>query len=327
MAWSVDVLENTIRRHDGLLEMLLIDRTKTVGKRIRNIIWATDSYLWFSPKDQIRTKDISGDNTYRIQPRIAKSKEEQRMRTREKAEVFTHKDVVLEMNQKIDWTTGHWPASDDNWKDYVSELRLEVSCGEAPFIVGRYNAANGKKILKLDDRVGFLDRKLQVVSSYCESKTAWLEWAKNAFKASYGYEWQGDNLLLARENLLYTFIDYWNDKFPTDKINLERKISEEKMGTLMEIAYIISWNIFQMDGIKYVIPMSCKSEIKIEEAPPLLKQMYDEKDKVSKSICPGCASGDAFRHNGKYVKIMDWQKNKVVKFVDIIKDCHKKGGE
>ena len=324
---QVDLIEDTIRRHGELLNVLLLDRSLTSKNKNHNIIWATDSYPNHKSKEEIKDNDITGVNRFLIQPRIAKTKEEQIARTKDKAEVFTPKKIVDQMNKQIDFNSPNWPATNINWKDYVNENRLEITCGEAPFIVGRYNVASGVKVLNLSDRVGFLDRKMRVVSEFCNDKCSWLEWAKNAYKASYGYEWQGDNLLLARENLLYTFIDYWNDKFPTDKINLERKVSEEKIGTLMEIAYIISWNIFQMDGIKYVIPMSCKSEIKVEEAPPLLKQMYDEKDKVSKSICPGCASGDAFRHNGKYVKIMDWQKNKVVKFVDIIKDCHKKGGE
>ena len=29
----------------------------------------------------------------------------------------------------------------------------------------------------------------------------------------YGYEWQGDNLFLVRESLLYTFVDYYKAKF------------------------------------------------------------------------------------------------------------------
>jgi type II restriction-modification system restriction subunit len=74
------------------------------------------------------------------------------------------------MSLQADWSGGHWPVTSDNWQDYISELRLEIICGEAPFIVGRHNAASGKKVLKLSDRVGFLDRKLQIVSKYCKTK-------------------------------------------------------------------------------------------------------------------------------------------------------------
>ena len=222
------------------------------------------------------------------------------------------------MNRQIDWSSGNWPADESNWKDYVKELRLEITCGEAPFIVGRYNAASGKKVLKLSDRVGFLDRKLQVVGSYCNDKKEWLEWAIVAFQCSYGYEWQGDNLLLARENLLYTFIDYWNDKFPNDKINLDRKISKEKMEMLLQVAEIISWNIFQMDGIKNVIPMSCRHEVIEKEIPPMVK-LWGESPRIVKNECAGCKNNDHFKHNGKYVFIMDWDKGKPVKFLNLMK--------
>ena len=225
---SVDILENTIRNHKDLLEVLLVDRTRTTAAKVHNMLWATDSYAGYKSKNEIKVEYVTGENTYLIQPRIAKSKEEQKARTRDKAEVFTPKEIVDEMNKQVDWNCGHWPVVEENWQDYVLENRLEITCGEAPFIVGRYNAANGKKVLKLSERVGFLDRKLQTVSKFAKDKTEWLEWTIKAFKASYGYEWQGDNLLLARENLLYTFIDYWNDKFPDDRINLERKSLKKK---------------------------------------------------------------------------------------------------
>ena len=302
---SVDIIENTIRRHDELLDILLMDRTRSTSKKTHNILWATNSYPGHKPKSEISVLDITGPNTHLIQPRIAKSKEEQKRRSQEKAEVFTPRWVVYQMNQQIDWSSGHWPATEDNWKDYVSELRLEITCGEAPFIVGRYNAASGKKVLKLSDRVGFLDRKLQVVGSYCKDKKEWLEWAIKAFECSYGYEWQGDNLLLARENLLYTFIDYWNDKFPEDKINLERKVSKEKTDILLKIAEIISWNIFQMDGINNIIPISGVVEDKNSEIPPLLL-LFGEKPPKPKGKKP------------VYVKIMNWEKNKTEKFDDLI---------
>lgn len=314
----VDILENTIRQHNNLLEILLVDRTRSTRKKQHNILWMTNSYSGHKPQDEITTSGITGKNTYLIQPRISKSREEQKARTRDKAEVFTPKDIVYEMNQQVDWSMGHWPATEENWKDYVSENRLEITCGEAPFIVGRYNAANGKKVLKLSERVGFLDRKLQAVSQFCQNKDSWLEWSIESFQCSYGYEWQGDNLLLARENLLYTFIDYWNDKFPNDKINLERQVAPEKMKILLRIAEIISWNIFQMDGLKYVIPMSCKhTEEVISEAPGLLK-LLGEKDIVKKSVCEGCLKSDPKLHNGKKVKIMDWESGKPILFSSLL---------
>lgn len=321
---KVDILENTIRRHNGLLGILLTEHTRTTTAKVHNILWATDSYDNHKPTDEINLDDVTGKNTYLIQPRIAKSKEEQKSRTRDRAEVFTPTSIVDEMNKQIDWSTGHWPTTESNWQDYVKELRLEITCGEAPFIVNRYNAANGKKVLKLDDRVGFLDRKLQTVSKFCKDKNSWLEWATIAFECSYGYEWQGDNLLLARENLLYTFIDFWDDKFPSDKINLDRQVSTEKLKILEDIATIISWNIFQMDGLKYVVPMSCKSEIATPDIPPMLALLGEKPDKTAKKQqCSGCAKNDPHLHNGKYVKIMDWEKHKTTKFISLLNN--KKG--
>lgn len=303
---SVDIIENTIRRHDDLLDILLLDRTRTTKRKSHNILWATSSYLGHKPKSEINILDITSQNTHLIQPRIAKTKEEQKRRSQEKGEVFTPREIVWQMNQQIDWSTSHWPVTEDNWREYVKELRLEITCGEAPFIVSRYNAASGKKVLKLSERVGFLDRKLQIVSTYCKNKSEWLEWATIAFKCSYGYEWQGDNLLLARENLLYTFVDYWNDKFPDDKINLEKQVSKEKLDILFQIAEIISWNIFQMDGINNIVPMSGKVGEKLPDTPPMLL-LLGEKPPKPKSKKP------------IYVKIMDWEKNKPIEFRSLVK--------
>ena len=98
----------------------------------------------------------------------------------------------------------------------------------------------------------------------------------------YGYEWQGDNLLLARENLLMTFLDYYKAKFGADKI--------PQMKSLLYIAYIISWNFWQMDGLKGV----------------------------------GCKSGDIRQHNGTYCLIRDWgaktEDKKKIRFIDLIKN-------
>ena len=121
---ATDIIENTLRRHDGLLELLLIDRTKTTNKKAHNILWATDSYSSHKADSEILIADITGSNTYLIQPRIAKSKEEQKSRTKDKAEVFTPREIVSRMNQQADWTGGHWPVDDDNWQDYVSEYWL-----------------------------------------------------------------------------------------------------------------------------------------------------------------------------------------------------------
>lgn len=304
---EIDISENRLRNKGVILDTLLLDRTTK-----KNIIWATDSHIKrgkeFEPKRQITPELVTGVYGKLIQPRAAKSLAEQRFRTKEKAEVFTPLKIIDQMNKSIDWKSGLFPVSESSWRQYIKELRLEIACGEAPFIVSRYNpTAHTGKIIDIKNRVGFLDRKLRVVSSYCDKPMDWLRWAKEAYKASYGYEWQGDNLLIARENLLYTLIDYYKDKFGRSP-SLEIQ---------QEFAEIISWNIFQMDGVRYVIPMSCKHETRTILGD--LTLFGQEPDVVEKYECEGCKFNRPTKHNGKYVNIMDRQTGRQTYFYKLVR--------
>lgn len=299
---SIDIREDYLLKKDDLLNILLQD--KTTGN---TILWATDSYEQkgkkFASFAPITSDLVTGKNGKLIQPRSVKSKEEQLLRTRDKAEVFTPLHIVKQMNEACD----NKRVTKNTWQEYVSLLKLEITCGEAPFIVSRYDPVSDKQeLLPLAERVGFLDKKLTVVSKYCTTQDEWLKWAKIAFQSSYGYEWQGDSLLIARENLLYTFIDYYQDKFnETPSTELQKEIAE-----------IIAWNIFQMDGLKYVIPMSCKTEkVTIKGAETLFGK---EEDQVVEKPCEGCEKKTAKNHNGTYVRIMNWKEDKVIRFVDIV---------
>lgn len=313
---EADILENTLRKQGPLLDILLKDRTTG-----RNIIWATDSYVTtgkrddpFLPKKPMRSELVTGKYGKLIQPRAVKSKEEQKRRTKDKAEVFTPLRIVDEMNKAVDWAGDRQVVDRDNWQDYVRELKLEITCSEAPFIVSRYDPTAYGVVKVLSKRVGFLDRKLRAVSEFCDNPTDWLKWALEAYKASYGYEWQGDNLLIARENLLYTLRDYYKAKFgrnPSLKIQLE-------------FAEVISWNIWQMDGLKYVVPMSCRQTIQKPEAAPKnqLSLLPVEKPKPIKLECEGCRLNLPLAHTGKYAKIKDWSRGKngvSIKFQDLLK--------
>lgn len=299
---NIDIREDYLLKKDNLLEILLQD--KTTGK---NILWATASYEKMGEsylfQSEIKTELITDDFGSLIQPRAIKSKEEQLYRTRDKAEVFTPLSIVKLMNESYDIKR----VTKQNWQKYVALLKLEITCGEAPFIVSRYDpVSDSQELLPLSERVGFLDKKLSVVSKYCNIQEDWLKWSKIAFQSSYGYEWQGDSLLIARENLLYTFIDYYQDKFnKTPSLELQKEIAE-----------IIVWNIFQMDGLKYVIPMSCKKdEVIVKGAETLFGK---EDDRVEEKPCQGCENKTAKNHNGDYVKIMDWKEGKIIRFVDIV---------
>ena len=299
----------------------------TTGK---NILWGTDNYLSrgdsYSPECEIKYEQITSYNGSIIKPRTKKSKVEQTKRIRDKAEVFTPAWVCNKQNNLIDtaWfkqenvfnveTIMSWKATRKKivfpegkaWYDYVKELRMEITCGEAPYLVSRYDTTTGN-IIPVMDRIGLLDRKIRIVNENVKEENEWYEWIKEAFKSIYAFEWQGDSLLIARENLLYTFSDNYKYKF-------EKKPTVEQV---KEIANIISWNIFQMDGTKFVVPYSCKNDIQINYT------LFGEEK--TESMCPGCKKNNYKIHNGIYVKIMNWVTNKKVKFVTIMNRSSKNG--
>lgn len=315
----IDIKEEKLLSIDTeLLNILLKDNSS--GK---NIIWASDDYesngIGFDFESEITVNKITGVYKDLIKPRSKKTKEEKSSRARNNAEVFTPSWICNEQNNLADeawfgrknifntssnkkWITNYDKIEFDKntWQDYVKSARLEISCGEAPYLASRYDTVTGKSI-RVEDRIGLLDRKLRVVSENNDNQEEWINWSITAVKSVYGFDWQGDNVLLARENLLYTFIDYYYDKFD----------QKPDMKLVKEIANIISWNIWQMDGIKYVIPNSCKNE-KITEI-TLFGEITNE------YICEGCKSGNNKKHNGIYCKIMNWNTNRKVKFETLLK--------
>ena len=312
---------------EELLKILLKDRSSD-----KNIIWATDNYAdqgaGFQKNDHIELLKITGENANLVRPRVEKSKIEQDIRIREKAEVFTpawfcncqnnlidHSwfgaDNIFNTENEKTWVANRlkipFPtASDKTWEDYINLTELEITCGEAPYLVSRYDAVTGESI-DLNRRIGLLDRKMRVVSENTYDSDEWHKWAKKSFQNVYGYDWQGDNVLLARKNLLLTYVDYYIDRFG----------KKPEKDELLEYAEIISWNIWQMDGLKFVIPESCKDEMAISDQGSLFVAS-GVKDK--KHPCYGCAKNDPYRHNGIYCKIMDWKENQIVKFVSLLKN-------
>ena len=168
---------------------------------------------------------------------------------------FGRKDVFNVENADHTWTVNpdriEFPDN-KTWRDYVRDCRLEITCGEAPYITSRYDTTTGIAI-PTKQRIGLLDRKLRVVGENNDSTGEWLKAAQTAYKSTYAYEWQGDSLLLAREAMLFTFIDNYREKFGT----MPLKKSMEY------IAYIISWNAWQMDGLKGVVPNSCRDGVEV----------------------------------------------------------------
>lgn len=316
----VDVVEDSILKYDpSILRLLLCDKTTK-----KNILWGTKDYESLGEEYgewcEILPELIIGENSMLIQPRSAKTQEEQNVRTRNKAEVFTPSWVCNSQNNLVDFewfgrkdvfnweTSDGWETIDDpvrfddtkGWKKYVDAQRLEVTCGEAPYLVSRYDTVTGA-FIPPHNRIGLLDRKMRIVEENAESNEEWIKWSVRAFQSVFGYEYQGDNLLLARENLLLSFVDYY----------LARFVTEPPMQLLRKIANIIAWNIWQMDGLKYVVPNSCCD---IEE----MQMNLFETTKVLKP-CPGCKNNDPLKHTGTYCVIQDWRTKATVRFIDMMK--------
>ena len=79
----------------------------------------------------------------------------------------------------------------------------------------------------------------------------------------------------------------------------------------MDIANIIAWNIWQMDGLKFVIPNSCHNSTIVNYT------LFGEE--THEEVCEGCKKNNPKKHNGIYCYVMDWETNKKVKFVSLIK--------
>lgn len=319
---GIDIKEDELLAMGGdILNTLLLDRT--TGE---NIIWATDDYATkgdaYTFFQHITPQLITGENANVVQPRVSKSEEERKLRARKMAEVFTPSWVCNDMNNGVDekWFKRKpvfnvvikdngkhlWSPTTEkivfpegkSWQEYVSMGVIEITCGEAPFLVSRYDTVTGEAITDLNKRIGWLDRKLRIVNENVTTHEDWLHWVKMAYKGTLGFEWQGDNLLLARENLLISFFDYYEEQFD----------EEPSIKDVREVADIISWNIFQMDGLKFVIPRSCHSKV--------LEQQDIMSGEVKRTTieCEGCKKGLIHKHNGIYVKMMDWDTGKPIFF-------------
>ena len=307
---TIDISENELLKYgDSLLSILLFDRTTQ-----RNIIWGTSDYEDYGDEYRaqypIEIHLITGSNKNIIQPRVYKEKANQTSRTKNKAEVFTPSWICNAQNNLVDnswfgrkdvfniegyksWISTIEPIIFEDkrgkrWTDYVDARRMEITCGEAPYLVSRYDAVSGEPI-QLQSRIGLLDRKLRIVNENATTDEKWEKWTIRAFQSIYGFDFQGDSLLLARENLLYTFIDNYKYRYG----------NSPSLKILKKIATIISWNIWQMDGITYTIPYSVVAK-QYEQL-----SFVDELEETESKPC--------------YCQIKDWRAKETVLFVSLVK--------
>lgn len=299
-----------------LLETLLADMSTH-----QNIVWGTDDYQKFgagySASDYILPLFLLSSSLV-IHPRVFKSVLEKKMRSQEKAEVFTPSWIVNRQNNLADdawigkkgtfnteidrdWIPSEKTELGERWKEYVASERLEVCCGEAPYLTSRYDSVEGT-IIPVEKRVGFYDRKLRVISENVDTKESWLRYAEIATQNVYGYDLQGDNVLLSRENILLSFIEAYNAKFD-DTPDRE---------AIMNTARILAWNIWQMDGEKMIVPFSCSKP-----------RSWATEDFGLTAPCTACKTGKG-RHTGVYCRIKDWKKDETCEFSKLINGGKKK---
>lgn len=334
MRTGIDILENEIvQQYPDVLDILIRDHTTQ-----KNIFWATDNYEHlgeaYAYNAPITSDLITGENGDIIMPRVYKDQVLQKARSKVMAEVFTPSWVCNAQNNLIDeaWFgkkevfnreiinsdgSKSWETNPDKikfpkgktWKQYVRDTRLEIACGEAPYITSRYDSTTGE-FIPVEHRIGILDRKLRVINENVDSTGEWLKAAQTAYQNTYAYEWQGDSLLLARESMLATFIENYKHKFGKEPL----------LKSIKYIAYIISWNVWQMDGLKGVIPNSCGHKTEVTE------NLFGETE-TKHIFCEGCEKGNIKMHNGIYCLIKDWSNKdpktgktgRKIKFVDLLK--------
>ena len=303
----VGIQEEILRLHSmGLLRPLLEDKTTKT-----NILWAADAYQDLGP-DYRRDKEmdaalITGEHSDVIKNRARKALEQQSERTRKHAEVFTPLWVCQKMVSHADavWF-GNADAFQANgspteqvcfpkrrkWQRYVDAQRLEITCGEAPFLVNRYDAYTGE-VIPQENRQGILDRKLRIVGENAATEAEWFRWTLRAFQSTYGFEFQGDNLLIARVNLLMTFEEAlwarWQRK-PTT-------------GEYRQIIRAIVWNLWQMDGLTGGTPY----------------YKADAFHQVSLYEWLGSEAYREYRNQQPHCRIADWRRKRSLEYLEVNK--------
>lgn len=266
-------IDGGVRDNPRLLAILLRDQSLSGQGLSANISWATDDY-GYPHSSPILIEQVSGVNRDIIQPRVYKHESLQTARAKDRGEVFTPAWICNAQNNLVDqhWFgysnvfnteitldngTHTWQTrqervefpEDKSWMKYVRCRRMEMACGEAPYLASRYDTTTGEHI-SIDNRIGIFDRKMRVVNENTPTqptkfnKRHWLRKAYQALQSVYGFDWQGDNVFLSRETLLISFCEYY----------MARWGRMPHLSAIVKAAEIIAWNIWQMDGTRFTIP-------------------------------------------------------------------------
>ncbi|MCD7817831.1 MAG: restriction endonuclease subunit M [Lachnospiraceae bacterium] len=320
--------EEILRFHSlGLLELLL--RDKTTKTNILWATDAYQSMgPEYDRDEEIRIDLITGQNSGVIKNYARKALEQKTERSggvpracRDRAEENLESTAMQNRHMAMAWPapasyescrrtnedadTGWFPKrtphpfdsrekvrflSSKKWWNYVDARRLEPACGEAPYLVSRYDIATGECI-PIERRVGLLDHKLRIVGENASDDAEWIIWALRALQSVYGYELQGDSVLIARVNLLMSFEEYLQERW-------QRKPTYEEYRTA---ARIISWNIWQMDEQTATIPYR-----------------RTEKDDYQWSVfdyfSPSERVNRKSRQEHPYCRVYDWRRDNSLEF-------------
>ena len=160
---------------------------------------------------------------------------------------------------------------------YVRARRMEITCGEGPYLVSRYDTTTGR-LIPIGERIGMLDRKFRIINENTPSeptkanKRQWIRKAYQALQSVYGFDSQGDNVFLTRESVFLSFCEYYT----------ERWHRQPHRDAVLKAAEIISWNIWQMDGLNFNVPNSDRDAVIMEwhNAEPLDGKRIAYKDIV-----------------------------------------------
>lgn len=160
-------------------------------------------------------------------PRYEKSRAVQHARTKSKAEVFTPTALIAHMLELMVHECGDGIYSPE-------KTFCEPCMGEGAFLLTRRDQDTGTPIA-VPDRVGVLDRKLLGLDT--DDESTWKTIALKCLESVYGYEYQGDSLVLARVNAYLTMVEH-----------AAYRGYEWSETELDDIAETIARHIWQVDG-------------------------------------------------------------------------------
>ena len=136
--------------------------------------------------------------------------------------------------------------------------------------------------------------------------------ALDALRATYGFEYQGDNLLIARVNVLETFVEHLRNRWG----------SGPQQDELEQAAWIFSWNFWQMNGFTDAVPTN-KMGAEVEstlgtfeepEPEPMQPSLFDLFDDVFPDETTEETKEEEPRETVPLCVIYDWQNGEPFEF-------------